>query len=247
MGCVPAELCKKALADATALAPNRNRGSDGICGDASHQSRPSDHNAGNAFDLTHDPAHGFDAHHWAQATKNQNPPWVTYIISNGRIWNPSISPEWRPYTGSNPHDHHAHWSINPAWRDRVDVIFAWSNNEEAELMAAADDIIAAVNTHTDTSNATQGQSRRVIEAWGQLHRFEVDSDGRLRHQWFDPAAGAWYADTWAEGCDPAATPDIAPEYKNQMHVFAAHRDPDKVVHAFVDLTSRAVAAETIPR
>lgn len=42
MGCVPAPSCKQALADATTAWPHRNRSSDGICGDASHQAKKSD-------------------------------------------------------------------------------------------------------------------------------------------------------------------------------------------------------------
>lgn len=123
--------------------------------------------------------------------------------------------------------------------------------EEHELMAAADDIIAAVNAHTDETNAEQTQSRRTLLLFGQAHRWEVDPGGRLRHQWHDPAAnggrGAWYAETWADDCNPAGTPDVLPEYKNQLHVFTAHEDPTKLVHAFLDLATRQRASETIPR
>jgi hypothetical protein len=56
----PAPCCSKALRDATTHWPNRNRSWDGIMGDAAHQQRKSDHNDGNAFDLTHDPVHGVD-------------------------------------------------------------------------------------------------------------------------------------------------------------------------------------------
>jgi N-acetylmuramoyl-L-alanine amidase len=126
-----------------------------------------------------------------------------------------------------------------------------TNNEEAELMAAADDIIAGVNAHTDNANAVQGQASRVLLAFAQAHRFEVDPDGRLRHQWHDPTAnggrGGWFAETWAEGADPSSRPDVLPNYRNQMHVFVAAADPAKLVHAFLDLTSRQHAAETIPR
>ena len=117
MTCVPAKACKVALSGATAKWPNRNRASDGICGDESHQARTSDHNQGNAFDLTHDPANGVDCHvHAETATKDTR---VKYVIWNRRIWNPSVSQSWRSYSGSNPHTKHMHVSIKPGSRDDV--------------------------------------------------------------------------------------------------------------------------------
>jgi hypothetical protein len=49
-GPAPATACVRALQDATARWPSRNRASDGIMGDPLHQQRKSDHNDGNAFD-----------------------------------------------------------------------------------------------------------------------------------------------------------------------------------------------------
>lgn len=112
MGCIPAPACKAALAEATRLHPNRRRTSDGICGDEAHQKRRSDHNDGNAWDLSHDPANGCDAHEHMEQIKARRDPRVKYIISKRRIWNPSISPAWRPYSGPNPHESHAHVSIH---------------------------------------------------------------------------------------------------------------------------------------
>lgn len=117
--CVPAPACKALLAQATALWPNRLKASDGICGDARHQARKSDHNQGNAVDLTHDPAHGVDAHAIAELVKASGDPRVAYVISNQRIWNPSVSPKWRAYNGSNPHIKHVHISIKPDKRNDV--------------------------------------------------------------------------------------------------------------------------------
>lgn len=116
MGCDPAPTCRAALAEATGRWPGRNRASDGICGDARHQASVSDHNLGNAFDLTHDPARGVDAHGLVEGMKQRRDPRVKYIISNRRIWNPSVSPHWRPYNGSNPHEKHAHVSIKAGAR-----------------------------------------------------------------------------------------------------------------------------------
>lgn len=102
------------LDEATERWPNRSTASDGTIGDPAHASRTSDHNPApdgkvHACDLTHDPANGCDNNRNAEAIKDD--PRVKYVIWNRRIWNPSISRSWRPYTGSNPHDHHMHTSI----------------------------------------------------------------------------------------------------------------------------------------
>lgn len=131
---IPSPACKRALAEATALYPNRSRVSDGIVGDAAHQTRPSYHNAflvGNnpateygrnpaakgmalAFDLTYDLAAGCDAHALARGLVERNHPAVVQVISRGRIWTRARAREgWRLYTGPNGHYHHAHVGIDP--------------------------------------------------------------------------------------------------------------------------------------
>jgi hypothetical protein len=109
------------LSQVNAAAPLRSRASDGSIGDAKHASRSSDHNPWvnvsgigvvTARDFTHDPKH-FDAHKFAEVLKASGDRRLKYVISNGRIWNPSISQGWRPYRGANPHDKHTHVSVKP--------------------------------------------------------------------------------------------------------------------------------------
>jgi hypothetical protein len=110
-----APACVRALADASALAPDRNRASDGIMGDAAHQLTPSDHNLGTAVDITHDPAAGCDGSVLAELALTDDR--VTYVIWNRRICSRArIAEGWRPYTGSNPHTHHVHISVDAAKR-----------------------------------------------------------------------------------------------------------------------------------
>jgi hypothetical protein len=101
--------------------PHRKKHADGLVGDASHQSRASDHNPWvkdgstgvvTALDLTHDPASGFDSYVFAESLRQARDPRVKYVISNGRIFSSTTSPwVWRKYTGSNPHKSHCHISV----------------------------------------------------------------------------------------------------------------------------------------
>lgn len=119
-----APACRKALTDATVRFPDRSRASDGIMGDAAHQRRRSDHNLGNAFDLTHDPTHGVDCNALSRLVITDER--VTYVIWNRQIYNRARAAEgWRPYSGQNPHTHHMHVSIHAESRNDL-AAWAWS-------------------------------------------------------------------------------------------------------------------------
>jgi hypothetical protein len=83
----------------------------GIWGDKSHKARKSDHNTGDALDLgiTDLNQGSAVAQQILADAKNRN---VKYVIFNKQIWNPSISNEWRPYKGEDPHTGHVHISFN---------------------------------------------------------------------------------------------------------------------------------------
>ncbi|MDQ6433378.1 hypothetical protein RB623_04860 [Mesorhizobium sp. LHD-90] len=142
-----APACRKALSDATLRWPKRNRASDGIIGDAAHQARKSDHNDGNAFDLTHDPANGVDCEQLAKEVIWDNR--VTYVIWNRQICStdqvhrrqadesctypryqgPEKHRRWEPYVGTNPHTSHMHVSIRVDARDDLSPWY-WSPDEK---------------------------------------------------------------------------------------------------------------------
>jgi hypothetical protein len=106
----PAPACRQAISDANRRWPRRRKASDGIMGDARHQKSKSDHNLGNAFDLTHDPASGCDGNVIAAAAIKD--PRVKYVIWNRRIFNRQRGDKaFRRYTGKNPHTHHCHVSV----------------------------------------------------------------------------------------------------------------------------------------
>lgn len=105
--------------------PNRGKDSDGSVGDTSHAARPSDHNPDSrgivhAIDITHDPKGDFDSYAFADMLLKNQDPRLSYVISNRRIGSGPAGPspgKWRPYNGSNPHDHHCHISITKAGED----------------------------------------------------------------------------------------------------------------------------------
>lgn len=127
-----APAARAALDQATERWPDRSKASDGICGDAAHAARRSDHNPGaagycHAWDLTHDPKHGVDTYKIAddlrRACQRGTEKRVKLIISNSRIASPVQSWRWRPYNGSSPHTQHMHvslWDTKAACTDTSD-------------------------------------------------------------------------------------------------------------------------------
>jgi hypothetical protein len=107
--------------------PTRRRDSDGSIGDEAHATRNSDHNPWvtdgamgivTAIDITHDPASGCDSYMLAEVLRGARDPRVKYVISNRKICNSAAQGStppwgWRPYTGTNPHNHHVHISVLP--------------------------------------------------------------------------------------------------------------------------------------
>lgn len=116
--------CRLALEEATIQWPQRSKGLDGIMGDARHKGKKSDHNDGNAFDLTHDPEHGVDCAKLSRFVLAD--PRVKYVIFNREIYDKQLAnPHWRHYDGDNPHDKHMHVSILPTARNDLRV-WGWS-------------------------------------------------------------------------------------------------------------------------
>lgn len=107
-------------AQVNARFPNRNTASDGSVGDASHQTRDSDHNPWygpgivTAVDITHDPAVGLDMDALSDQLQASRDRRIKYVIFNRWIMDgrPQFNPwKWARYTGSNPHTKHMHVSV----------------------------------------------------------------------------------------------------------------------------------------
>src|SRR5512132_21924 len=100
--------------DANTTWPKRDKSTDGTWGDDSHQARKSDHNTGDAIDVTDDPKGAAGNVVAAYAIRD---PRVKYVIWNRRIYN-TANPGWRPFPKwkKMPHDKHVHVSVKQAAR-----------------------------------------------------------------------------------------------------------------------------------
>jgi len=102
---------------------DRDRRSDGWVGDLRHQSRPtSDHNPDEngivrAIDVDRDvhksgkPDLMPDIADQIRLAAKAGEKRISYIIFAGRIASSRLGWRWRPYKGSNPHNHHLHVSF----------------------------------------------------------------------------------------------------------------------------------------
>jgi len=103
--------------------PDRDRRSDGTVGDTRHAARKSDHNPDEqgwvrAWDCDRDLSGRAKpdlmpdlADQIRLLCKSKKERRITYIIFDGRIASAKKSWEWRPYEGSNKHNHHCHISF----------------------------------------------------------------------------------------------------------------------------------------
>jgi hypothetical protein len=103
--------------------PDRDRRSDGWVGDLRHSARPSDHNPDRetgivrAIDVDRDvyksgkPDLMPDIADQIRLAAKAGEKRVSYIIFAGRIASSRLGWRWRPYKGSNPHNHHLHVSF----------------------------------------------------------------------------------------------------------------------------------------
>jgi hypothetical protein len=106
--------------------PDRDRRSDGWIGDLRHSARPSDHNPDRetgivrAIDVDRDvhksgkPDLMPDIADQIRLAAKAGEKRIAYIIFAGRIASSRLGWRWRPYKGSNPHNHHLHVSFTKA-------------------------------------------------------------------------------------------------------------------------------------
>lgn len=163
--CVPSPFPLAVLAEATRLSPRRRTSSDGICGDASHQTEVSDHNPDSrgiphAVDISQstpgapywNSTYGlFDAHGYgwqiARRISAGVEKRVKYLVSfNGQydvIFDPAVSMSWR-LNGTPKQDHasHLHVSFLPSAEQSVAPFFALVPPPEVDMPLNAADLAA---------------------------------------------------------------------------------------------------------
>lgn len=125
---------KTLFAEFNTISPNRDKASDGRVGDLAHQSSVSDHNPDETGN-TGGQSDSDDTNEVHAADVDDSGPWpagwsmerfvqlilarcrsgaekrLRYIIYERRIWRASNGWRQETYTGSNPHDKHAHFSF----------------------------------------------------------------------------------------------------------------------------------------
>lgn len=117
--CTVAPAIRVLLKQIDELFPKRLKTSDGLCGDEAHQKRKSDHNDGNAIDITLDPENGPNL--VALGTMLLEDPRANYWIFNEQIASRETNnraPRGYPIEPANrgkvnPHTRHLHFSIKP--------------------------------------------------------------------------------------------------------------------------------------
>jgi type VI protein secretion system component Hcp len=148
----------KLRSEFNAIAPNRDKSSDGSIGDAAHQDSQSDHNDDEIGNVPIRDADKIHEVHALDVDVDLRVPGLSmeivvqfllarcrsgaerrlrYIIYNRRIW--SASNDWRKqdYDGANPHDHHAHFSSS--YTTSLEASTASWHLEDIPVALTADD------------------------------------------------------------------------------------------------------------
>lgn len=183
--------------EVNAYAPNRSKRSDGTIGDPAHASRCSAHNPNDAgvvcaWDVTHDPDGGFDAHAWADRLRRNPHPQLRYIISNGRIAGRHTNWKWHVYNGSNKHRQHVHLCVGTGTdcepKGPYDSITSWGIKSGVVVPRPPS---AGGGNEVQVPTLRQGDEGRSVQAAQALLRYNCNQTAVDLHGEFGPAmAGA---------------------------------------------------------
>lgn len=174
--------------DFNTACPTRDKASDGWIGDLAHQTGSSGHNPDESGKGEYEDADNIDEVRAIDVDKDLRCGTVTmlkiiqkilqtpndlkrlkYIIFNRVIWSKSNGWQPRAYTGSNPHDKHAHFSGDPLYDDNVTPwsVAGWANVDEEDMPTAAE-IAKAIITYNLTPSDTKNPitvGRALLDAY----------------------------------------------------------------------------------
>lgn len=173
--------CLVALRDEfNTLNPTRDRSSDGSVGDLRHQDRPSDHNPDETGDTPYEDPDSINEVHAIDV--DETGPWprgrdfddcmeiirirhmrgddnrLQNMIRKRRVTSRTWGwTEWRPYTGSNPHDLHGHFSARYTAAQEADMR-PWGllrretdDVDEADIEAIANRVMVKLTDKLETA------------------------------------------------------------------------------------------------
>ncbi|MEV4344898.1 hypothetical protein AB0J83_10510 [Actinoplanes sp. NPDC049596] len=184
-----------------AIAPGRDKSSDGSIGDTAHQATQSDHNDDEVGNV---PIHDADKIHEVHAIdvdvdlresdltmekvvqfllgrcRSGAEKRLRYIIYNRRIWEQSNGWRQKAYNGSNPHDHHAHFSASYTTSLEASTA-SWHLEDIPVALTSADKtwITAAIDRRADQVEANI--LAKVAATVGNL-KVDVNPGGKANPQ-----------------------------------------------------------------
>ena len=179
-----------------ALAPTRGKGSDGSIGDSAHASSSSDHNPDETGATPYEDSDDVNEVHAIDVDKDLNKSgWsmqkaveiiitrhrtgqdnrLQNVIYDRRIWSRSWDWTAREYTGSNPHDKHAHFSARYTAAQEADT-GAWGlleAEEDEDMTISQEDFNARMDAWWNarlSPGAADNPQRRALRVapWQQV-------------------------------------------------------------------------------
>jgi hypothetical protein len=183
----------------TVLAPARDRSSDGSIGDDAHASSSSDHNPDETGATPSEDADSRNEVHAIDVDADlRKPGWsmakavevivtrhrdgrdnrLQNVIYNRRIWSRSWGWTARTYTGSNPHDKHAHFSSRYTTAQESDTR-SWglleAGDESEGTMSVQDvrDFFYSAAKGVDSDEGTSATNRADREAAAKVVRYAL--------------------------------------------------------------------------
>lgn len=153
--------------------PNRDKASDGCCGDAAHASRTSDHNPdssgyAHARDIDRDLGDNTDPHVLAEILlADHRAKYVIFDRHIGFLQHRGLPvAAWPPYSGVNAHTHHIHISIQPTATHDVSL-WALPTAQEDDLTPEQDARLTNVEKAVARIEAAQGVETAKTQKQGE--------------------------------------------------------------------------------